>query len=97
MLLVLLGDGRETEDLPRLLAKDVADEVIFMQPLHDDDDGAMPLVILPAVESVVEPFVAGAPLRVGQRLVRLEGIVDQDDIGVASGQHTAGGGGQPGA
>jgi hypothetical protein len=45
-----------------LLAEDVADEVVFVQPLHDDDDRAMLLVILAAVERVVVPLVAGLPL-----------------------------------
>ena len=66
-----------------------------MQPLHDDDDGAMPLVVEPAVEGVVEPLVGGLPLRLGERLLRLQRIVDQDDVGAASGQHAAGRGGEP--
>ena len=58
-----------------------------MQPLHDDDDGTPPLVVLPAVESVVIPVVGSLPLRVGERLLRLRRIIDQDDVGTASGQH----------
>ena len=66
-----------------------------MQPLHDDDDGAMALVVEPAVEGMVVPLVGGLPLRVRERLLRLQRIVDQDDVGAASGQHAAGGGGEP--
>jgi hypothetical protein len=62
---------------------------------HDDDDGAVLLVILPAVEGMVEPLVCGLPLRIGQRLLRLQRIVDQDDVGAASGQHAAIAGGEP--
>jgi hypothetical protein len=40
----------------------MADQIVFLQALHDDDDGAVPLVVLPAVESVVEPVVGGLPL-----------------------------------
>jgi hypothetical protein len=58
-----------------------------VQPLHDDDDGTPPLVVLPAVESVVIPVVGSLPLRVGERLLRLRRIIDQDDVGTASGQH----------
>src|SRR6516165_7323228 len=43
----------------------MADEIVLVQPLHDDDDGATALVIEPAVESVHEPLVAGLPLRLG--------------------------------
>ena len=95
VLLVLFGDCREAQNFPLLLAEDVADQVVFVQPLHDDDDGATALVVLPAVEGVVEPFVGGLPLRLGERLLRLQRIVDQDDVGPASGQHAAGGGGEP--
>ena len=44
---------------------------------------------------MAEPLVGGLPLGVGQRLFRLQRIVDQDDVGAASGQHSAGGGGEP--
>jgi hypothetical protein len=48
----------------------------------------MPLVVEPAVEGMVEPFVGSLSLRLGERLLRLQRIVDQDDIGAASGQDT---------
>ena len=37
--LVLLGDGRQIDDLPALAAQaeHMADEVVLVQPLHDDD------------------------------------------------------------
>jgi hypothetical protein len=35
------------------------------------------------------------PLRVGERLLRLQGIVDDDDIRAPSGQHAAGGSREP--
>jgi hypothetical protein len=44
---------------------------------------------------VVVPFVGGFSLRVGERLLRLQRIVDQNDVGAASSQHAAGGGGEP--
>ena len=55
--LVLLGDCREAHDLPRLLRQHVADEIVFVQPVHDEDDRARELVVQPAVEGVVEPVV----------------------------------------
>src|SRR5216683_7255283 len=60
-LVRLLGFGnrRKAQNLPRLLPEDVADEVVFMQPLHDDDDGAVALVVEPAVEGMVVPIVGG--------------------------------------
>src|SRR5712671_4195315 len=71
VLLVRLGDRWKAHHLPLLLPEDMADEIVFVQPLHDYDDGAVPLVIEPAVEGVVVPLVGGLPLRLGERLLRL--------------------------
>ena len=57
----------------------------------------MLLVVLAAVEGVVEPLVGGLALGVGERLLRLQRIIDQDDVGPQSGQHAAIGGGEPAA
>jgi hypothetical protein len=97
MHLVRFGDRRKPHDLPRLLGDHVADDVVLVQPLHDDDDGAILLVILAAVEGVVEPVVGGLALGVGERLLGLQRIVDQDDAGTPSGEHAAIGGGEPAA
>jgi hypothetical protein len=47
--LVGFGDRRKAQDLPRLLREHVADEVVFVQPLHDDDDGAVAFVVQSAL------------------------------------------------
>src|SRR3984893_7624573 len=93
--LVSFGNRRKAENLPGLLREDVADGIVFLQPLHDHDDGTTALVVLPAVKSVIVPVVGGLSLRVGERLLRLQRIVDQDDVGTASGEHATGGGGEP--
>jgi hypothetical protein len=51
--LVRFGDRRKAENLPGLLREDVADGIVFLQPLHDHDDGTTALVVLPAVKSNV--------------------------------------------
>ena len=38
--LVAFGDRRKRQHLPGFLLQDVADEVVLVQPLHDDDDAA---------------------------------------------------------
>ena len=86
--LVLLGDRREAHDLPILLGQHMADEVILVQPVHDQDNRTRPLVVQPAVEGVVEPLVRRPPLGLRQRLLRLQRIVDDDDVGAAAGQDT---------
>jgi hypothetical protein len=73
----------------------MTDKIVLVQPLHDNDDGAGTLVIEPAVEGVAEPFIGSLPLRVGQRLLRLQRIVNQNDVGAASSEHPAIAGGQP--
>src|SRR5207248_7776110 len=76
--LVGLGDRRKAQDLPTLLREHMADEIVLVQPLHDDDDGAMALVVEPAVKGVVVPLVGGFSLRVGGRFLRLARIVVPD-------------------
>ena len=70
--------------------EDKADEVVLDQPLHDDGNGAATLVIQSAVEGVVKPLIGGFSLRLGERLLRLLRIIDQNNVGAASGRHTAG-------
>ena len=41
------------------------------------------LVVEPAVEGVVVPFVGGLALRLRQRLLGLQRVVDDDDVGAA--------------
>jgi hypothetical protein len=64
----------------------MADQIVLVQPLHDDDDGASLLVVLSAVESVIVPFVGGSSLRFGERLFGLERVIDNDGVGAAPGQ-----------
>jgi hypothetical protein len=68
---LLVGNRREAHDLPRFLRQHVTGEVILMQPVHDQHDGTRQLVVEPAVEGVVVPFVGRPALRLRQRLLRL--------------------------
>ena len=56
-LLVLLGNCREGNYIPALLLKHMANEVILMKPLHDQDNSVVLLVIEPTDERVVVPLV----------------------------------------
>src|SRR6516162_1426533 len=80
--LVGFGDRRKAHNLPRLLAEHVANQVVLVQPLHDDDDAAKAFVVEPAVESVEVPFVGGFAPRIGD-LLWFGGVVDQYEIGTA--------------
>src|SRR5207253_3520071 len=48
--LVGFGDRREAHHLPWLLPEHVADQVVLVQPLHDDDDAPEAFVVETAVE-----------------------------------------------
>jgi hypothetical protein len=56
----------------------VTDTIIFVQPVHDQDDGARPVVVQAAVDGVIIPIVGGLPLRLRQRLFGLQWIIDDD-------------------
>ena len=55
--LVVLDDRRKAHDLPILLRQHVAREIVFVQPVHDQDDRSRPDVVQSTVEGVVEPVV----------------------------------------
>src|SRR6202035_26931 len=59
MPFVGLGDRGKREDVPAFSSQDVADEIVFVQPLHDDDDFALGFVVQAGIERSVEPFVGG--------------------------------------
>jgi hypothetical protein len=61
--LIFLGDRWEAYNLPRLLLEDMADEIIFMQTLHDQHDGAVLLIVETAIEGVVIPLIGGVAAR----------------------------------
>jgi len=65
----------------------VAHQIVLVQSVHDQHDGTRELVVEPAVEGVVEPLVGRPPPGLGQRLLGLQRVVDDDQVGAAAGQH----------
>ena len=59
----------------------MADQIILMQPVHDQHDRTFLLVVEPAVEGVVELFVDRLSLGLRQGLLGLQRIVEDDDFG----------------
>src|SRR5207248_5731791 len=51
------SDRGKHQYVPAFLLQDMTDQVVLMQPLHNDDDAAPRLVIEPAEERVVVPFI----------------------------------------
>jgi len=66
-----------------------------VQAVHNQHDGTVELVVEPAVEGMVEPLVGCPPLGLGQRLLGLQRVVDDDQVGVAPGQHAPDRGREP--
>jgi hypothetical protein len=91
--LVVFGDSGQAEDVPVFLRQNMTDQIVLVQPVHDQHDGTLLLVIEPAVEGVVEPFVGALPVGFGQCLLGLQRVVDDDYIRTPSGQHAADRGG----
>ncbi len=92
-----LGDRRKAHHLRVFLGQHMAGEVVFVQPVHDQHDRASRLVVEPAVERRIVPFVGALPVPIGQRLLGLQRVVDDDQIGAAPGQHAADRGGDAAA
>ena len=70
--LVGLGDRRKAKHLPIFLRQHMACEIVFVQPVHDQDDRTAAGVVEPAVEGMVEPVVRRLALDLGERLLGLQ-------------------------
>ena len=57
MSFIFFSNGRKPHVLPVFLLKNVPDQIVLMQALHNDDDAPGLLVIQSAVQSVIEPLV----------------------------------------
>jgi len=79
-----------TKPPPNFNAENMADEIIFVKALQDEDDAPRALIVRPKVEGVVVPLIH-RELRsaVGKGLVGLHRIVDDDEVGIAPGQDSS--------
>src|SRR4029077_1420563 len=65
----------------------------LVQAVRDQHDRTLKLVVEPAVEGVVVPFVRGLALGLRQRLLGLQRVVDDDDVRTPPGKPPADRGG----
>src|SRR5436305_12861570 len=86
--LILLRDGRKANHIPRFQAKHMADKIVFMQSLHDEDNASLSLIVEPTVQGVIEPVVDGLALGVRKSLLGFQRVIDNDEIGAPPGQGT---------
>src|ERR1700722_10393305 len=89
-LFLLLGDRRQAEHGPllRRFPDQSANQIILMQPLHDNNDGTGPLVVETRHDGVEEGVVDTFAPAVRQRINWFERIVDDDDVPAPAGEGT---------
>ena len=74
--LLLDGDRRQGKYIELTLLRQITREVILVQTLHDDDDGARLFIIQPAVQRLVMPVVNAPALRLRLGVSRFDRVVD---------------------
>ena len=88
-LLVLFGDRGQVEMAPATIPQQLAREVVLVEALHDENDGAASLVIEAGQKRRPIPVVDGTPGLLRLSVVSLHRIIDDDDIGAATGEGAA--------
>jgi hypothetical protein len=64
----------------------VADEVVLVDSLHNDNDDAGFLAVEPAQQGIVEPLVCCRSLGFRQGVIGFEWVVQDDDVSSPSGE-----------
>jgi len=77
--------------LPAALSQEVAGQVILMQALHDHNNGARVFVVEARDKRAAVPVDDSLPGGLRMELIGVQGIVDDDQIGAASGKRSANG------
>jgi hypothetical protein len=90
-----LGDCRQVQVDPAPALENMASEVIDVQTLHDEDDGAAALVIQARNHGLVQPASTPVANRLRHGVGRLQRIVDDDDFGATPRQDAIDRRGQP--
>jgi hypothetical protein len=85
---VLLCQRSERQNVPFLALLNMRHEIVSMEPLHHDNDGTPIQAVESAAQSVVVPSIHSFTARVRSRFIRLERIVNNDDVGSATGEHS---------
>ena len=83
------GDCWQVKTLPAALAKEMTGKVVLVQALHHHHDGISVLVVEPRHQGPAVPVDHPLAGRVRHRLLALEGIVDDDEVGAAPRQSAA--------
>src|SRR6516225_3594415 len=81
------GDSRERQHVPGLALLDVSNKIVGMQALHYNDDCARLLIVEAAPERVVVPVVNRTAPGFRQGVIRLQRVIDDDNISAAASEH----------
>src|SRR5271168_1861027 len=95
--LLLERDRRHVQLAPAALSQQVASEIVLMQTLHDRDYRPRSFIVEARDEGAAIPVDDPLPRRLRMRFVGVQRIVDDDQIGAASGKRSANGGRIPAA
>src|ERR1700758_4016842 len=88
--LVAVGNRWKAENIPFVgLGQEKAGQVVDVDALHHDHDRARALVVKAGEQRIREPLIGCQPLCFRQGVVRLQRIVDDDDVAASTGQRAA--------
>ena len=94
MSCVAIRDGRqELRDFPISLdwPEQEARQVVHVDALHGDDNCTRALVVETGQQRIREPLIDGGPSLIRESVVRLEGVVDDDEVSASTGKGAANG------
>ena len=85
-----IRDRWQIENLPFIgLAQQKACQIVDVNALHYDDDCSRPLVVETGQQRIDVPLVSCRPLSFRHGVIRLERVIDDDDVAAAAGQCSA--------
>src|ERR1700690_921683 len=95
MNLLFLGNRWERDDIPLFLIHYMADQIVLVESLHNDDDDAVLFTIQSAHERVVIPFVNARSPSFGKSIIWFKWIIENNHIRPSTSQYPAYGGRHP--
>lgn len=88
---MFLRNRREADQFRFGQPDEIADHVVFVQPLHHKNDETLRLVVEAGEQRMAEPMIGFGALDLGQSLFRLGWIIDNNHVGSEPGEHAADG------
>src|SRR5689334_922418 len=83
-----LGDCWQRQKCPAAFLHDVANEIVDMQALHDDNNRVFGLVVETREQGVCIPLLEGFARRLRMGIRGFQGVVDYDEISAPAGERS---------